>query len=58
MLKTSGNTESLIRSGKGGVKVGSDKKAGHNKNELDESGIEGIKVNSGKVGGIKVEKKV
>ena len=53
MLKTSGSTESLTQSGKGGVKVGGDSRARRNRNELDR-----WKVNSDEVENDEIEKKV
>ena len=49
MLKTSRSTESITRPVKGVVGVGSDNKAGCDRNELDRSEIEDIEIDNGKI---------
>ena len=58
MLKILRSTESLIWLGKGGVGIGDDSRAGHDKIELDRSEVDNSEFDDGKFGDDEVEKKV
>ena len=49
-MKTSGSTESKIRTGEGGVGVGDDNRARHGRSGIDDSKVDGVEVEDDEVG--------